>query len=82
MVEAPARIIHELVCGQLPETDLDVASLAGHPTFSRLENACAARSYCRLDQVHVRERENAGIPPNLLPAIDSSDDPAPGASEK
>lgn len=72
----------KLVCGRLPETDLDLAS---QPTFSRLENGFSARDCYRLAEalgaVYLRERERDGIPAHLVLDLDSTDDPTHGEQE-
>lgn len=72
----------KLVCGQLPETDADLAS---QPTLSRFENCFSARDCYRLaealGQVYLRERERAGVPTHILLDLDSTDDPVHGEQE-
>ena len=72
----------KLVCGQLPETDPDLAS---QPTLSRFENAFSARACYRLAEalgaVYLRERERHGIPTHIVLDLDSTDDPTHGEQE-
>jgi hypothetical protein len=72
----------KLVCGRLPETDPDLAS---QPTFSRLENAYAARDCYRLAEalgaIYLAEREREGIPTHIVLDLDSTDDPTHGEQE-
>jgi hypothetical protein len=72
----------KLVCGQLPETDPDLAS---QPTLSRFENRFSARDCYRLaealGQVYLRERERGGVPTHILLDLDSTDDPTHGDQE-
>jgi hypothetical protein len=72
----------KLVCGQLPESDPDLAS---QPTLSRFENRFSARDCYRLAEalgvVYLRERERTGIPSHILLDLDSTDDPVHGEQE-
>jgi hypothetical protein len=72
----------KLVCGRLPESDPDLAS---QPTFSRMENAFAARDCYRLavalGELYLRERERDGIPTHIVLDLDSTDDPTHGQQE-
>jgi hypothetical protein len=72
----------KLVCGQLPESDPDLAS---QPTLSRLENAVDRKSCYRLavalGQLYVRERERDGIPTRIVLDVDGTDDPTHGGQE-
>jgi Transposase DDE domain group 1 len=72
----------KLVCGRLPESDPDLAS---QPTFSRFENAFAARDCYRLamalGEVYLRERERDGTPSHIVLDLDSTDDPTHGDQE-
>ncbi len=71
-----------LVCGWLPEADLDLAS---QTTFSWLENAFSAPDCYRLalalNEAHLRERERIGIPRRVVLDLDSTDDPTHGDQE-
>ena len=72
----------KVVCGRLPESD---PPLASQPTFSRLENAVAARDCYRialaLGILYLRERGSAGIPRRILLDLDATDDPTHGTQE-
>ena len=72
----------KLACGQLPESDPDLAS---QPTFSRLENAVDRKSCYRwalaLGELYLRERERDGIPTRIVLDIDGTDDPTHGRQE-
>lgn len=72
----------KLVCGRLPESDPDLAS---QPTFSRFENAFAARDCYRLaealGEIYLQERERAGSPTHIVLDFDGTDDPTHGQQE-
>lgn len=66
----------KLVCGRMPESDLDLAS---QPTFSRFENTCSARDGYRLAEalgaVESARAGRDGRPTHLLLDIERTDDP-------
>jgi hypothetical protein len=72
----------KLVCGKLPETDVDLAS---QPTISRLENAPDGRACLRmaeaLGELYLRERGKNGAPSRILLDFDATDDPTHGEQE-
>jgi hypothetical protein len=72
----------KLVCGRLPESEVDLAS---QPTISRLENAPEARSCLRmaraLGDIYIAERGKEGTPKRVLVDFDATDDPAHGDQE-
>jgi hypothetical protein len=72
----------KLVCGQLPETGVDLAS---QPTLSRLENAVDRKSCYRLalalGEGYLRERERDGVPTHIVLDLDGTDDPTHGHQE-
>src|SRR5215203_2238120 len=72
----------KLVCGRLPESEVDLAS---QPTISRLENAPDARSCLRIAEalgaLYLRERSKGGVPSRILLDFDATDDPAHGDQE-
>ena len=72
----------KLVCGRLPESEMDLAS---QPTISRLENAPDARSCLRmaraLGELYIGERGKGGLPERVLLDFDATDDPAHGDQE-
>jgi hypothetical protein len=72
----------KLVCGRLPESEVDLAS---QPTISRLENAPEARSCLRmaraLGELYIAERGKEGTPKRVLVDFDATDDPAHGDQE-
>ncbi|HET9006783.1 MAG TPA: IS1380 family transposase [Actinomycetes bacterium] len=72
----------KLVCGQLPESDRDLAS---QPTFSRLENAVDRKTCYRLavalGALYLEERERDGVPTHIVLDVDGTDDPVHGQQE-
>jgi Transposase DDE domain group 1 len=72
----------KLVCGRLPESEVDLAS---QPTISRLENAPDARSCLRmaraLGDLYITQRSKVGTPKRVLVDFDATDDPAHGDQE-
>jgi Transposase DDE domain group 1 len=71
-----------MVCGSLPESEVDLASQL---TISRLENAPDARSCLRmaraLGELYIGERGKEGLPKRVLLDFDATDDPAHGDQE-
>ena len=72
----------KLVCGQLPDTGLDLAS---QPTLSRLENAVDGKTCYRLAVAlgarYLEERERDGVPAHIILDVDGTDDPVHGQQE-
>lgn len=72
----------KVVCGRLPDRDVDLAS---QPTFSRLENALDRRAAEAMAEalvaIYLQERGRDGPPPRVLLDLDSTDDPAHGQQE-
>jgi hypothetical protein len=68
-------------CGRRPEH----ADLASQPTLSRLEDAVDAKACYRLAvalvQRYLQAREQSGVPAQIVPDLDGTDDPALGRQE-